>query len=162
MNVLYITSVAQVGPFLQIYGHKDKNLLKCLNDNIQLYLPKLIVSAPASTPLIPNQVYLVHNPRSNKYFRCTFLEQREPDRVAVEFIDYGNEFEVSAQNVSFIHPSIHTCEYVCVSVQHVYVYITFIYSSFISFVCVNVCERRHISASLEIHSVSSMDACFEN
>lgn len=100
MNVLHVTNVAQVGPFLQIYGHKDKNLLNSLNENIQAYLPRLIETAPPSTQLDATLTYLVHNPRSNKYFRCTLIDRPQPDRVTVEFIDYGNEFDVLAENVS--------------------------------------------------------------
>lgn len=149
MNALNITNVAQVGPFLQIYGHKDRNLLNSLNNNIQLYLPRLIETAPVAQQFDPNQVYLVHNPRSNKYFRCTFIDQRQPDRVTVEFIDYGNEFDVLAQNVSLI---------VIVTVS-VFIFI---------FTCVCVRERmslvarRHFSASHEIRSVSWSAECCEN
>lgn len=100
MSTLQVTNVAKVGPFLLIYGHKDTNLLTNLNANIQLYLPRLIEMAPVIHQLDPNQVYLAHNPRSNKYFRCTVIEQRQSDRVTVEFIDYGNEFDVSVANVS--------------------------------------------------------------
>lgn len=100
MNALQITNVSQVGPFLQICGHKDKNLLIGLNDNIEAYLPRLIETAPSSIQFEPHEIYLVHNPRTDKYFRCYFIEQRQSHRVTVEFIDYGNEFDVSAQNVS--------------------------------------------------------------
>lgn len=116
MNALHITNVAQVGPFLQIYGHKDRNLLNNLNENIQMYLPRLIETAPEFTQMEPHQPYLVHNPRSNKYFRCTFIEQRQPDRVTVEFIDYGNEFDVSAENVSFTICRDRLCPRLCVCV----------------------------------------------
>lgn len=99
---LHITHVTQVGPFLQIYGHKDNSLLRNLSEKILMYLPGLIEAAPAKTQLILDQIYLVHNPRTNKYFRCVLLHKRPVNRVTVEFIDYGNEFDILEENVSWL------------------------------------------------------------
>lgn len=109
---LHITHVTQVGPFLQIYGHKNPSLLQNLSEKILMYLPGLIEAAPATTQLILDQIYLVHNPRTNKYFRCVLLQKRQVNRVTVEFIDYGNEYDVLEENVSWLlllFPSVFLC-----------------------------------------------------
>lgn len=112
---LHITHVTQVGPFLQIYGHKDNSLLQNLSEKILMYLPGLIEAAPATTQLILDQIYLVHNPRSNKYFRCVLLQKRQVNRVTVEFIDYGNEYDVLEENVSWLLLlSVYLCSVFCV------------------------------------------------
>lgn len=101
MNTLNITHVRKGGPFLQIYGHQNSQLLDKLSANINECLPYLYNANVPVQELSVKKIYLC---KTNHYqcHRCILVEPRKirNNIVSVELIDYGIDIEVSAENVS--------------------------------------------------------------
>lgn len=103
--VIHITNVKKVGPFLQIYGHQNPELLNKLNASINAYLPYLQQSGVPAQQLTVKTIYLVKTHQSYRYYRCILVESRKlrsnNNHILVDLIDYGIEVEVSPENVSW-------------------------------------------------------------
>ncbi|XP_055320902.1 maternal protein tudor isoform X2 [Sitodiplosis mosellana] len=101
MENLTVTRCKPFRGFLEIYGHKKPELLDHLDSEIAAYQPhtkKKIALHPGD--LHPNlefdTVYLALSVGKNKYHRCTVLEKRAHNKVTIELIDYGIEYDVDA------------------------------------------------------------------
>lgn len=101
MNTLNITQVRTGGPFLQIYGHQDAQLLDKLSVNINACLPYLQKTIVPVQQLKLKTIYLVKT-NQYQYHRCILAKPKKITNniVSVELIDYGIEIEVPAENVS--------------------------------------------------------------
>ncbi|XP_031616520.1 maternal protein tudor isoform X2 [Contarinia nasturtii] len=107
MEHLTVTSTQPYHGFLEIQGHKRPDLLSQLESEIAAYQPytKQIVAQPDLHPKLEfDTVYLAWSAGNNKYHRCIVTEKRSNNKVVIQLIDYGSDFEVDASVLLELDP----------------------------------------------------------
>lgn len=103
MEHLTVTCIKPFRGFLEIYGHKQTELLTQLDEQISAYQPytKKIGVQPNLHPNLEfDTIYLALSAGTNRYHRCVVREKRSNNKAMIELIDYGSDFEVDASLVS--------------------------------------------------------------
>lgn len=96
-----ITNVKRNRGFLEIYGHKRPILLEQLESRIIAFRPDIRMKSEINTPSIEfDTIYLALSSASKKYHRCVVIEKKLHNRVVIDLIDFGYEFEVDTNCVS--------------------------------------------------------------
>lgn len=104
MEHLTITRVDKLKGYLAIHGHKKPELLEQLQAIIDGYVPNNLKQkdpASALTNIEFDTMYLVYECRLRKFHRCFVIEKRPDNKVVIDLMDYGTEFEVATKFVRF-------------------------------------------------------------
>lgn len=98
---LIITNLKRNRGFLEIYGHKRPILLDQLESRIIAFQPEIRKKSEISSPAIEfDTIYLALSDASKKYHRCVVIEKKFHNKVVIDLIDFGYEFEVDTNCVS--------------------------------------------------------------
>lgn len=102
LDKITITHVKSYGTFLQIYGHKQPELLRELTEHIAAYVleSRQAISEKGATHWESNTIYLALSAETKTYHRCVLLDKVQNGRASIELIDYGHAFQISTDNVS--------------------------------------------------------------
>lgn len=98
LTKLKITGAKKQGPYLQIFGHQNSQLLTQLNEHLSTYQSGYQQNAKSVDQLQLNGIYLtVHG---QQCYRCRYIGPKATGNVSVECIDYGIDIEVPVHSVS--------------------------------------------------------------
>lgn len=99
MEQLSITHVDKFKGFLVIYGHKKPELLQHLQALIDAFKPNHASCEQSMSHIEFDTMYLAYNSKLRKYHRCFVIEKRPNNKVVIDLMDYGTEYEVAAECV---------------------------------------------------------------
>lgn len=100
---MLVTHVQAVGPFLRVFGQLDGERTQEIQAAINSVIALISQTNPSPVPKLaelPVETICLARFMGKQFKRARIIGHRGPNEVFVQFIDYGNEFNVKIHEVS--------------------------------------------------------------